>query len=200
MMEAMAERKPLRVCRVCGLVALKEEDLEWFKKDRTCLYGRDNLCKKCRRRRGQEHYRANLRQYDENRRRWYLENEGRSYIREVQGVSRWYVIQNGRERPRSNVVMEETLGRSLESNEVIHHINEDTLDDRPENLQVMLRSEHSRHHATSPKQVKTHPFYRSGSQSSAWKGDHALPKSIRQRGYDRQRYLQQKREGSYGKS
>jgi len=37
----------LRVCRVCGLEAWTEEDLEQFKKDKGSRYGRDTICKKC---------------------------------------------------------------------------------------------------------------------------------------------------------
>lgn len=39
-------------------------------------------------------------------------------------------------------IMEEYLGRELTSNEVVHHINGDKLDNRIENLQVMTRAEH----------------------------------------------------------
>lgn len=39
--------KPLRKCRVCGLEAWTEKDLEKFKKRATGKYGRDNWCKKC---------------------------------------------------------------------------------------------------------------------------------------------------------
>lgn len=43
-------------------------------------------------------------------------------------------------------VMERHIGRSLESDEIVHHINEDPLDNRLENLQLMSRLEHLRLH------------------------------------------------------
>ena len=43
-------------------------------------------------------------------------------------------------------LMERHLGRKLSSKEIIHHINEDKLDNRVENLQIMSRSEHAKHH------------------------------------------------------
>lgn len=48
---------------------------------------------------------------------------------------------------RSQLVMW-LLGKYPTKKQVIHHKNENKLDDRPENLQVMTRSEHSTHHKT----------------------------------------------------
>lgn len=53
--------------------------------------------------------------------------------------ARGYVLEH-------RVVMEEHLGRLLTPDEVVHHINEDTTDNRAENLAVMTRSGHSKHH------------------------------------------------------
>ena len=41
-------------------------------------------------------------------------------------------------------IIESFLGRKLESWEHVHHINGDSLDNRPENLQVVSNSEHQR--------------------------------------------------------
>lgn len=52
----------------------------------------------------------------------------------------------GRYVPEHRLIAEQTIGRSLAANEVVHHINGVTTDNRPENLQVMTQSEHARHH------------------------------------------------------
>lgn len=44
------------------------------------------------------------------------------------------------------MVVSEQLGRWLSSDEVVHHINGDKVDNRTENLEVMRRDEHNRLH------------------------------------------------------
>ena len=53
---------------------------------------------------------------------------------------------NGKERPVHILLMEEILGRPLKENEVVHHINGDKRDNRPENLQVLDRGKHTSLH------------------------------------------------------
>lgn len=63
----------------------------------------------------------------------------------------------------SHIVAEKKYGRELRAGEVVHHINGDTLDNRPENLQVMTISEH----------VATHQVcggYRKGMKPWNYKG------------------------------
>lgn len=48
----------------------------------------------------------------------------------------------------SVLIMEKIINRPLLDNEIIHHINEDKSDDRPENLKIMDKKEHKSFHAT----------------------------------------------------
>jgi len=50
-------------------------------------------------------------------------------------------------------IMEFALGRKLKSNEIVHHIDGNGLNNNISNLQIMSKAEHSRLHASSPKGV-----------------------------------------------
>ena len=50
------------------------------------------------------------------------------------------------------LVMERHVGRILSDDEIVHHKNEDKSDNRLENLQIMTRAEHLRHHMRKRKE------------------------------------------------
>lgn len=58
-------------------------------------------------------------------------------------------ITRGENKGRSQhvVIMEEFIGRRLYAHEVVHHIDEDKTNNSIDNLKLMTRSEHARHHA-----------------------------------------------------
>lgn len=57
-------------------------------------------------------------------------------------------------RHEHRVVMEEVLGRTLTSDEIVHHIDGDKTNNSPSNLQILTRAEHARVHFSKPHRAK----------------------------------------------
>jgi hypothetical protein len=60
----------LRTCRVCGKKARSVSELEQFKKDLKGLYGRENICKKCKNEQTKDYYQDRKRHFREYQRKY----------------------------------------------------------------------------------------------------------------------------------
>jgi len=69
-------------------------------------------------------------------------NLSKSLGRHIDHLGYWRIGKNHEHR----IIMEALMGRKLGSNEVVHHIDENRLNNHPENLQMMTRAEHNRLH------------------------------------------------------
>lgn len=67
----------------------------------------------------------------------------------------WYVNVEGTKIAFHRYLMELYLGRKLSSNEVVHHVDGDPLNNDPDNLVLVSRSEHQRLHAGSSRRAWT---------------------------------------------
>jgi len=69
-------------------------------------------------------------------------------------VGYWFVYMPGHPKANNNryvaehrLIMEKSLGRYLLPNEIVHHINHIKTDNRIENLTILTKSEHHKHHS-----------------------------------------------------
>ena len=57
-----------------------------------------------------------------------------------------WITENGKHRNEHRKIMEDYLGRKLDYNEVVHHIDENKSNNNIENLRLMTRAEHTKVH------------------------------------------------------
>jgi len=108
--------------------------------------GRDRLCalrSAMKKRRGVSVSPAT--EFKKGQQPWNAGTGGTPILNKYRG--RYVVYIKERDRhiclPYARYLMEQKLGRELSSNEGVHHINFNCLDDRLENLQLVTKSEHS---------------------------------------------------------
>ena len=66
---------------------------------------------------------------------------------------------NGKKRREHRLIMEKHLGRKLRSDEDVHHIDENRLNNNINNLEVMTKSEHARYHMSQGIPIKLIKHY-----------------------------------------
>tara|TARA_R110000737_G_scaffold17925_1_gene35867 strand:- start:1435 stop:1869 length:435 start_codon:yes stop_codon:yes gene_type:complete len=70
----MKHTEPLRTCKICGVKAHTDEELELFSKCKGCSYGRNIYCKSCHNKYNRERRKRNKHQYIEKNRAYRCKN------------------------------------------------------------------------------------------------------------------------------
>jgi HNH endonuclease len=68
-----------------------------------------------------------------------------------------YVSRAGKKIAQHRLIVEEREGRPLRSDELVHHVDHDRLNNAPENLVILSRSEHQRLHTVGIRNARWSP-------------------------------------------
>src|SRR4051794_11278632 len=66
----------------------------------------------------------------------------------------WYVYRDGKKIARHRLIVQEREGRLLASDELVHHVDRDPLNNNPDNLVILSRAEHQRLHTQGAKKTR----------------------------------------------
>ena len=90
-------------------------------------------------------------------------------------------IDNAKTRDEHRLVMEQYIGRKLKTEEVVHHLDGNGMNNDITNLKIMTRSEHVRHHLTGvkPKCIGSGARGRKGENSYTAKLTWSIVREIR---------------------
>ena len=130
----MVEQKTLRICRVCGLKAHSEPELEMFSKHPNGRYGRENRCKKCTAKRMKENRNKNLEKYRETARRHRLKHRDRLNAKQREEHKKRMTFKGERiqlkKNPRKNIcsVCGKKYPDDLKTQTCVHHLKYDESD------------------------------------------------------------------------
>ena len=90
---------------------------------------------------------------------WHKIHIGKNHPTWRGGTKNWagyrLISVYGKQVREHRYLMEQHIGRKLQKNEVVHHINGDRADNRIENLEVKIKNLHDKEHTIGSK----NPFY-----------------------------------------
>jgi hypothetical protein len=78
------------------------------------------------------------------------------------------VYHQGKQVLEHRMIIQAAIGRKLSKDEDVHHINEIRDDNRIENLQIMSKSDHTRHHNKFKQRKKQTPRPEATTQGLEW--------------------------------